>query len=121
MNIDFFEPKDVPQPRANIQIQRIAVKPMPDGWRVKLEIDVTPFQERPSLEVRLRTATGQEVADLSIIETMHRNMEFMLHIRGVPTPVGDYVLEADLYYENREQPQHQQVATFSVAPNMPQP
>lgn len=116
MNIDFFDPKDVPQPRANIKIERLTATPLPDGWRVKLTIDVTPFQERPNLEVRLRSAQGREVAELSIIETMHRAMEFTLHIRGLPSPEGDYTLEADLYYEDRAAPQDQQSIQFSVPP-----
>lgn len=114
MNIDFFEQKDVPQPRTNIKIERLEARPYPDGWRIKLMIDVTPFQERPSLELRVRTAAGREVAELSVIETMHRSMEFTVHVRGVPSPLGDYVLEADLYYEERTAPQDQQATPFSI-------
>jgi hypothetical protein len=124
MNIDFFEPQDVPQPRANIRIERLDAKPYPDGWRVKLSIDVTPFQERPNLEARVLAADGREVAELSIIETMHKNMEFTVHIRGVPSPVGEYALEVDLYYEDRNAPQDQQRLAFAVPPSKlsaPQP
>ncbi|MBX3083563.1 MAG: hypothetical protein KF716_18160 [Anaerolineae bacterium] len=116
MNIDFFDSKDVPQPRANIKIERLEAKPYPDGWRIKLMIDVTPFQDRPSLEVRVLTAQGREVAELSIIETMHRAMEFTVHVRGVSSPVGDYVVEADLYYDDRATPQDKQQIPFSIQP-----
>lgn len=116
MNIDFFDSKDVPQPRANIKIERLEAKPYPDGWRVRLMIDVTPFQERPNLEVRVLTAQGREVAELSIIETMHRVMEFTVHIRGVSTPVGDYVVDAELFYEDRATPQDHQTLPFSIQP-----
>src|SRR5450631_3789451 len=98
-NIDFFDQKDVPQPRDKIKIERLQAQPYADGWRVKLTIEVTPFQERPNLEVRLKSVVGQVIADLSIIETMHRLMEFTLHIRGVASPIGDYTAEAALYYD----------------------
>jgi hypothetical protein len=114
VNIDFFDSKDVPQPRANIRIEQLSATPLPDGWRVKLAIDVTPFQERPNLEVRLKTAGGRDVAELSIIETMHRTMEFTLHIRGVASPEGEYILEADLYYDDRAAPQDQKSVQFNV-------
>jgi hypothetical protein len=114
-SINFFDEKDVPQPRDRVKIERLEVTPYPDGWRVKLNIEVTPFQERPNLEVRLKTAAGQEIAELSIIETMHKNMEFTLHIRGVPSPFGEYTLETDLYYDDRAHPQQQEAITFSVS------
>jgi hypothetical protein len=117
MNIDFFDSKDVPQPRANVKIERLEAKPYPDGWRVRLALDVTPFQERPNLEVRVLTAEGREVAELSIIETMHRAMEFTVHIRGVSSPFGDYVVDADLYYEDRTQPQDHQQVPFTIQPS----
>lgn len=113
-NINFFDEQDVPQPRERVKIERLEAKAYPDGWRVKLSIDVTPFQERPNLEVRLKTAEGREVAELSIIETMHKNMEFTLHIRGVNAPYGQYVLETDLYYDDRANPQQRETLNFVV-------
>jgi hypothetical protein len=116
MNIDFFEQKDVPRPRAEIKIERLEARPYPDGWRIKLIVEVTPFQERPSLELRVTSADGREVAELSVIETMHKAMEFTVHVRGVPSPYGDYTLEADLYYEERTAPQDQRSVGFSTRP-----
>ncbi len=113
-SISFFDEKYVPQPRDRVKIERLSAQPYPDGWRVKLGIEVTPFQERPSLEVRLVNSDGREVAELSIIETMHKNMEFTLHIRGVQSPYDEYKLEADLYYEDRTNPQQREAIQFTV-------
>ena len=89
MDIQFVEPDQVPQPREKVRIERLDVQPYPDGWRIKLNVDVTAFQERPSLELRvLRLPEEQPIAELSVIETMHRQMEFTVHVRGVPTPNG---------------------------------
>lgn len=97
-NIDFFNPQDVPQPRDKIKVEKLEAKPYPDGWRVRVVVDVTPFQERPSLELRVRSTQGRVVSELSVIETMVRHMEFTVHVRGVESPVGDYIAEASLYY-----------------------
>jgi hypothetical protein len=114
MNINFFESSDVPQPRDKVKIERVEARPYPDGWRVKVIVEVTPFQERPNLEIRLLSAAGQVISELSVIETMHRHMEFTIHIRGVASPAGQYVTNVDLYYGDREHPQDHREAAFSV-------
>jgi hypothetical protein len=117
MDINFFEPADVPQPRDKVKIERFEAKPYPDGWRIRLIVDVTPFQERPSLEIRVQTGDEDQkrrVAELSVIETMTRHMEFTVHIRGVPSPVGQYLAEAELYYENVDAPQDRRAVPFTV-------
>lgn len=112
-NINFFESNDVPQPRDKIKIERVESQPYPDGWRVKVTIEVTPFQERPSLEIRVRS--GQRiVSELSVIETMHRLMEFTVHVWGVSSPAGQYVTEVDLYYEDRTKIQDHREFTFAI-------
>ncbi len=117
MNIDFFESADVPQPRDKVRIERFEAQPYPDGWRIRIILDVTPFQERPSLEIRVQTEANdgqRRVAELSVIETMTRHMEFTVHIRGVPSPVGQYTAEADLYYENVSAPQDRRAVPFAI-------
>ncbi|MEP7286257.1 MAG: hypothetical protein ABI947_10870 [Chloroflexota bacterium] len=118
-NIDFFNPGDIPQPRDNIKVERVDAQPYSDGWRVKVIVDVTPFQERPSLEIRVRSSEGRLVSEMTVIETMIRHMEFTVHIRGVQSPVGHYVIEVDLYYgEDPTQAQHKIEIPFSIeAPN----
>jgi hypothetical protein len=105
MTISFFEPGDVPQPPDKTKIEYLNAIPSPDGWRVKIELHVTPFLQRPNVElVLLRLVDSGDpfpVADLSIVETMHPRMEFTIHVRRVDDPVGEYSLKAMLYY--REQ------------------
>lgn len=115
MELNFFESNDIPQPRDQIKIEKLKAAPYPDGWRVRVGVDVTPFQERPSLEINLFTAQGKNVAQLSVIETMHRSMEFTIHIRGVQSQIGDYILRAELYYDERTHVQHQMETPFSIS------
>lgn len=101
MTISFFEPGDVPQPPDKVKIEHLSAKPSDDGWRVRVEVHVTPFLERPNLEMQLIYQPNDQtvqVADFSIIETMHPKMEFTMHIRHIENPVGDYVLNTVLYY-----------------------
>jgi hypothetical protein len=89
--LNFFESTDIPQPRDKIKIESVDAQPYPDGWRVKLVIRVTPFQERPSLEIAIDTITG-----------------------GLSSPVGSYLVKTELYYEDRTKVQDQHETSFSV-------
>ncbi|NJL93407.1 MAG: hypothetical protein HC915_06585 [Anaerolineae bacterium] len=102
MSINFFEPGDVPKPRDQIRIERIESSLYADRRRLKVTIHVTPFLERPNLAVRLITTEDEPhtVGEMNIIETMHRKMEFTLHLRSNTDPAGDYLLQARLYYQN---------------------
>lgn len=102
MTINFFEPGDVPQPPDKVKIEHLKATPHADGWRVKVEVHVTPFQQRPNLELSL-VREGENpvmVASLSIVETMHPRMEFTMHVRGVTEPLGRYRLHAMVYYRD---------------------
>jgi len=116
MELNFFDSSEAPKPRDQVTIEALRATAYPDGWRVRVGVDVTPFQERPSLEIRLHTAAGREVAALSIIETMHRAMEFTIHIRGVNNPTGQYTLSADLYFgDERDKIQAHAETPFEIA------
>ncbi len=78
------------------KITHLTAKPRADGRRVLVNLAITPFQKRPSLEVVLQNARGEEVASTNILETMGFNLEFTMHIRGeIQNP---YTLIARLYY-----------------------
>jgi hypothetical protein len=101
MSISFFEPGDVPQPPDKVKIELLEADPYSDKWRVRVKVNVTPFQRRPNVEIVLwRNVNGEDrpIGNLSIIETMHPRMEFTMHIRGVSDPVGEYRVTATLYY-----------------------
>ncbi len=108
MTISFFEPGDVPQPPDKVKIELLEAEPHSEGWRVKINIHVTPFQQRPNLEINLLKqmvdGSANSVANFSIIETMHPRMEFTMHIRGVDDPYGDYQLQTMLFYRDQPDP-----------------
>ncbi len=112
MDINFYD--EAPQPRENVRIEEIETAVYPDRFRVFVHIRVTLFQERPNLLLTARTASGKIAAELSIIETMHHNMEFTMHLRGLPDPAGTYTLTGEVYYETRNPPQDRHVVEFIV-------
>jgi hypothetical protein len=97
-NMDFFFPEDNLQRMTpeETRITSLTAEPYPDGYRLRVNIGITPFQKRPYLEVVLRDAEGEEVASSSIVEPLTWKLEFTMHIRGeLKNP---YTLEAKLFY-----------------------
>ncbi|MCU0496785.1 MAG: hypothetical protein MUF87_05475 [Anaerolineae bacterium] len=116
MDIQFFhDPNKIPQPKEKIRIESIQAAPYADRFRVFVEVRITPFQVRPNLLLALYDADEQLVTELSIIETMHADMEFTMHIRGRQNPAGVYRLVVEMFYETRNPPQDRQTVMIEIS------
>jgi len=100
MDIFFSNPNEVPLPPADVRIRELRAEPYPDGRRVRVYLEVDPFQKRPSAELLITNPDGQPVASASILESMMRKIEITLHLRG-ETPPGVYKLDVELYFAER--------------------
>ena len=119
MEINLFNDANlVPQPKHKVKIEEIRATPYQDRFRVKVNLKLTPFQERPNLLITARRLDGLPVSDLDVIATMHFDNEFTMHIRGVDDPTGDYQLHAELYYETRDPPQDSAEFSFRIPPDV---
>jgi hypothetical protein len=101
--MDFFFPEDNLQ-RAlpeDTRITSLTAESYPDGERVRVDIEMTPFQSRPYLEVALSDANGVEIASASIVEPMGWKLEFTMHLRGARA--NPFKLEAKLFYPDGPQ------------------
>ena len=95
----YDENEDAPLPRAkeDMRFEAVSVKPYGDGRRVKLSFKLTPFVERPSVDVRVTNGLGAEVASMSLIEALDTEFDFTLHLRG-PEPRGEHTVHLALFY-----------------------
>ncbi len=114
MDIPLFPTDQIPRPATEIHIEQIDATVYPDRFRVRVHVRVTAFLERPNLLLVARNTEDVIVAELNIIETMHHDMEFTLHIRNVKEPAGEYILSVDLFYQTRNPPQDQKQITFVI-------
>ena len=103
-------------PRNQVKITEVTATPYPDGRRINVAIAITPFRERPNLEIAiLRAPDGDEdkegtasptlVAGTSVIAIMTFQADFNLHLRGVNDLAGTYSVNVALYYEDVQSPQ----------------
>ncbi len=114
MDIPIFPTDKAPQPKESIRIEAVEITPYPDRFRIFIHIKVTAFLERPNLLLVAHDENDQIVSELNIIETMHNDMEFTMHLRNVTEPAGVYTLTTDLFYETRNPPQDRHIETFIV-------
>jgi hypothetical protein len=113
--MEFFFPEDnlermTPE---ETHITSLTAEPYPDGYRLRVHLEITPFQSRPHIEVMLRDAQEEEVASASVVEPMSWKLEFTLHLRGELR--NPYTLEARLFYPEGPSDEPHKV-TFEVKP-----
>ena len=118
--MDFFFPEDNLQRMTpeETRITSLSAEPYPDGYRLRVNIEVTPFQKRPYIEVTLNDADGEEVASSSIVEPLSWKLEFTMHIRGQLN--NPYTVEAKLFYPDGPTIEPQKFS-FDVKPPQPKP
>lgn len=114
MDIPIFPSDKTPQPKDTIRIEEVEIAVYPDRFRVFVHIVVTAFQERPNLLLVMHDEDDRIVSELNVIETMHHDMEFTMHIRNTDDPTGVYTVTVDLFYESKNPPQDRHIETFVV-------
>lgn len=102
MDIFFTDPNDIPLPPDEVRIRSFRAEPWPDKHRVRVLLELTPFQKGPNSEIEIRNEAGDEVASLTIIETINPKMDLTIHLRG-GEPTGMYTASAVVYYYEAEE------------------
>ena len=102
MRIEFFDnPLQGSRSRGEVRFNKLGIYVFDDRQRIAVGFNVTPFRERPSIDVSIINNTGAEEASLSIIEAMQANFNLTMHIRE-PVPDRQYEIQALLYYRTTD-------------------
>jgi hypothetical protein len=98
--MEFFltDPQVARLPSAETRILDLRAEPYPDGKRVHVNLELTPFQQRPYIELTLNDPDGNEVSSASIVEPMGWKLELTLHLRKPNPSGGTYILATHLFY-----------------------
>ena len=89
-------------PPEEVRILDLIAAPYSDNKRVLANIEMTPYQQRPHLEVAFIDPQGKEISAINIIEPLNWKMEFTMHLRGERQD-GEYMLAARLFYPPRDE------------------
>jgi hypothetical protein len=97
MEIFFNDPEDLPVPPEEVKIRELTAKAYPDRRRVRVYLELSPFQQAPDAELNIVNRENQTMASVNVIETMDPKMEMTLHLPASTTP-GMYKLSARVFY-----------------------
>lgn len=117
MDLNFFaDPGLAPKPRSEIRIEKLELSSYPDGRRIRVELEMTPFapKDRPNIEITALRSDGVPVGSTTIIEAVQRTIGLTLHIREAEQPHGDYQFVVQLYF-GEEPVQHELVESLFIS------
>ncbi|MFQ5401399.1 MAG: hypothetical protein ACE5E7_17595 [Anaerolineae bacterium] len=119
MHINFYDdPLETPKPREDVRIKRLGLFVYEDRRRVAVGFELTPFLERPSIEVLVTNENGEPAGAMTIIETLDTNFTLTLHLRD-KEPTDTYHVQATVYYatpETERMDVHTYAARFPLTP-----
>lgn len=117
MDIQFFDnPLETPKSREDVRLKELGLHVYEDGRRVAVGFNLTPFIERPCIEVRVLNARGEKAGWLNVIETLDANFSLTMHLRD-REPTEWYEVTAVVYYQAPETERmdvHQVVRQFDA-------
>jgi hypothetical protein len=82
MDIFFSDPNDVPLPPDQIHIREFEARAYSDLKRVAVRYEISPFMEKPNIEISIENGDGDQLAELSVVEVMDTRMDFTMHLKG---------------------------------------
>ncbi|NPA27082.1 MAG: hypothetical protein GXO36_05755 [Chloroflexi bacterium] len=93
----FFEdPNDPKRPPEEVEVRELRVEPLDHG-RIRVYLTLSPYQQRPHINLTVWNAQQQPVAELLIVEPVNPRMEFTLYLRE-EAPAGSYRVAASVQY-----------------------
>ena len=102
MDINFFDDASkAPKSREDVRLQQLGLYLHEDRRRVSVGFDITPFIERPCIEVTAVNDRGERAGSLHVIETLEANFSLVMHLRD-KEPTDKYEIKAVLYYATPE-------------------
>ena len=102
MEINFFDdPSEAPKSREDVKLNQIGLYLHEDRRRVSVGFDITPFIERPCIEVTAVNERGEKAGSLHVIDSLDANFSLVMHLRD-KEPTDTYEIKAVLYYATPE-------------------
>ena len=113
MDIPLLDEGEVPLPPDQVRFRSLTAEPYPDRQRVRIRLSLTPFLERPNIEIELRDPQGAESGSVTVVESVEASLSMTVHLRDAPQS-GEYRAVATLGY-----PDHGQIDSTTAVFRLP--
>ena len=87
--------------REDVRIEQLGLYVYEDGRRVAIGFNLTPFAERPSIDVTATNSEGQAAGSMTVVEALSPNFNLTMHLRD-SNPTDVYSIEAVVYYKDED-------------------
>jgi hypothetical protein len=98
----FSEFEQAPLPPEQVRVTSARASPYPDRRRVKVGVCLTPFLERPDVELRIADPGGETLAEAAVIECVEHEFELTLHLRQPSLTAMACHLQVKVSYPERD-------------------
>ncbi len=82
MDLESTEGPAAAQPPGDVRFVAVTAEPYPDRRRIKLSYEVSPFLQRPSVEIRLLAPDGAELGSITVVDVVGARFSLTAHLRG---------------------------------------
>ena len=82
MDLESTDGPGAPRPPAEVRFVAVTAEPYPDRRRVKLSYEVSPFLQRPSVEIRLLDPNGVDLGSITVVDVVGPRFSLTAHLRG---------------------------------------
>jgi len=97
MEIFFADPTEIPLPPDEVRILSFEVRPYPDGRRLRVLFELTPFQQKPHGDIVIKNLAGEPLATTSFVEAITPQNEMTVHLRRLDAS-GHYAARLTVFY-----------------------
>ncbi len=113
--MDFFPPDANIErvPPADMRFLDLIAQPEINGKRIKVFLEITPFEHSPFIDLFVNDSQGNVVASTSIIEPAAWKFKIIIHSRQSEFSTGEYRLHAILYHPEYGEMDYRKI-TFSI-------
>ncbi len=92
----FDDPNDPKRPPDEVEVRELRAEVL-SHHRVRVYLVLSPYEQRPHIEIDILNPAGHSVGHLSIVEPLNPRMDFVLYLRE-EAPQGRYRVVASVQY-----------------------
>ena len=82
MDIEFHDPADTPRSPKQVRIREASMQALMDGTRIRVSLELTKFQEKPVIEVKIINPDDSVNVSSTIVEATNPRMSLTMHVRS---------------------------------------